>query len=184
VYGALIQRKLGECVPFRIILSNYKINYRFELFLPLHHLWLGYMSELLGLSPPPSSPGITPTPKDMPASSGMQAKLVKADFHGAIITGKGDFFCDFLVNPVSVQQSKNLSLLSLSGIVIHETENAFKVVTQKDKVKRASPPVHYFIPLKIIAINSPTKTRLHIHICGPPVLHSRAILNSRCYAIR
>jgi hypothetical protein len=60
---------------------------RFELFLPLHHFWLDYMSELLGLSQPPSTPGALPTAKDVPAATGMHAKLVKADFHGSIITG-------------------------------------------------------------------------------------------------
>jgi hypothetical protein len=35
-----------------------------------------------------------------------------------------------------VRQSKNPCLVGLSGIVIHETENAFKVVTPKNAVKR------------------------------------------------
>ena len=59
---------------------------RFELFLPLHRLWLGYMSELLGL--PVSSPGDALVGQaNMPSSAGMHAKLVKADFHGSIMTG-------------------------------------------------------------------------------------------------
>lgn len=37
-----------------------------------------------------------------------------------------------------VRQSKNPFLVGLSGIVIHETENAFKVVTRKDQLKRES----------------------------------------------
>jgi ribonuclease P protein subunit POP4 len=56
---------------------------RFDLFLPLHLLWMGYMSELLGLSPPPS----TPATELIPNASSMHAKLVKADFHGSILTG-------------------------------------------------------------------------------------------------
>lgn len=62
------------------------LHSRFDLFLPLHRLWLGYMSELLALSvPPPSivSSGL----QALPAVAGMHAKLVKADFHGSIITG-------------------------------------------------------------------------------------------------
>ncbi|KAF9547255.1 RNase P subunit p29-like protein [Agrocybe pediades] len=94
---------------------------KYDLFLPLHHLWLGYMSELLGLSPKPDS---TPAPdvaaKAMPHSSGMHPKLLKADYHGSIMT---------------VSQSKNPCLVGVSGIVIHETENALKVVTKKNKVK-------------------------------------------------
>jgi len=91
---------------------------KFQLFLPLHALWLGYMSELLALSPP------TPIDSDgssaMPNVAGMHAKLVKADFHGAIIT---------------VRQSRNPCLVNISGIVIHETENAFKLVTRRDQLK-------------------------------------------------
>lgn len=45
----------------------------------------------------------------------------------------------FLISPfeisVVVYKAKNPSLVGISGIVIHETENAFKVVTRQDKVK-------------------------------------------------
>lgn len=40
-----------------------------------------------------------------------------------------------LISPV-VRQSKNPCLVGLSGIVVHETENAFKMITQKDQLKR------------------------------------------------
>lgn len=89
---------------------------KFDLFLPLHQLWMGYMSELLGLSPPSS----VPVAEAMPNASSMHPKLVKADFHGSLLT---------------VRQSKNPCLVGLSGIVIHETENAFKVITRKDQLK-------------------------------------------------
>lgn len=89
---------------------------KFDLFLPLHQLWMGYMSELLGL-PPPSS---VPVAEAMPNASSMHPKLVKADFHGSLL---------------AVRQSKNPCLVGLSGIVIHETENAFKVITPKDQLK-------------------------------------------------
>jgi ribonuclease P protein subunit POP4 len=76
---------------------------RWDLFVPLHRLWLGYMSELLALSPRPPPP-----PKEksaegedkkdevasraaaisMPQAAGMHVKLVKADFHGSIMTGQ------------------------------------------------------------------------------------------------
>ncbi|KAL1744117.1 Rof/RNase P-like protein [Schizophyllum fasciatum] len=90
---------------------------RFDLFVPLHHLWMGYMSELMELSQ--LSHG--KRPEDcMPGSAGMHAKLVKADLHGSILT---------------VKQSKNAALIGLSGITILETENAFRVVTRANKVK-------------------------------------------------
>jgi len=112
---------------------------KWEKFLILHRMWLGYMSELLELpSRPPVSSSIALTPKiHNPAS--MQAKLVKADFHGSIIT---------------VKDAKNACLVGCSGIVIHETENTFKVVTQKDKVKvipKAKSIFAFHLPLYDIA---------------------------------
>ncbi|KAI0293511.1 Rof/RNase P-like protein [Multifurca ochricompacta] len=102
---------------------------RWDLFVPLHRLWLGYMSELLGLAIPPSSSSQPSTSTStstttmrtmMPQAAGMHAKLLKADFHGSIMT---------------VRRSKNATLVGASGIVIQETENTFKVVTRNDKLK-------------------------------------------------
>ncbi|KAI9431123.1 RNase P/MRP p29 subunit [Lactarius indigo] len=94
---------------------------RWELFVPLHRLWLGYMSELLGLAAPPPTPTLqVDHPLAMSQAAGMHAKLLKADFHGSIVT---------------VRRSKNAALVGASGIVVQETENTFKVVTQKDKLK-------------------------------------------------
>ncbi|KAF7291990.1 Ribonuclease P protein subunit [Mycena indigotica] len=87
---------------------------KFALFLPLHQLWLGYMSELLNLAQPGSGP-----PR-LPSAAAIHPRLVKADFHGSIMT---------------VHQSKNTSVLGVSGIVIHETEGTFKIVTKDDKLK-------------------------------------------------
>ncbi|KAF7307979.1 Ribonuclease P protein subunit [Mycena kentingensis (nom. inval.)] len=91
-----------------------KTQAKFALFLPLHHLWLGYMSELLNLPQPGSGP-----PR-APSGVSMHPRLLKADFHGSIIT---------------VHQTKNTAILGISGIVIHETEGTFKVVTKDDKMK-------------------------------------------------
>ncbi|KAF9219436.1 RNase P/MRP, p29 subunit [Gyrodon lividus] len=91
---------------------------KFTLFVPLHQLWMGYMSELLGLATPDHS-SISHKGK-MPSSSSIHAKLVKSDLHGSLLT---------------VRQSRNPCLVGLSGIVIHETENAFKIVTRKDQLK-------------------------------------------------
>lgn len=60
---------------------------RFDSFLALHQLWLGYMSELMGLERPPMQHDLRHCEKAMPPAAGMHAKLVKADFHGSIITG-------------------------------------------------------------------------------------------------
>ena len=63
------------------------LSARFNAFLSIHHLWLGYMSELLALPPMPSTSRQPADAYPMPNASGMHAKLIKADFHGAIITG-------------------------------------------------------------------------------------------------
>jgi len=100
---------------------------RWDLFVPLHRLWLGYMSELLGLGTPPLSLGeraegdARARAAAMPqAAAGMHAKLVKADFHGSIMI---------------VRRSRNAALVGASGIVVQETENTFKVVTREDRLK-------------------------------------------------
>ena len=96
------------------------------------------MSELLGLSHEPSSANLSAMEKAMPSSASMHPKLLKADFHGSIITGLCSLlplFYPYSTLQFSVRQSKNPCLLGVSGIVIHETENAFKVVTKYDKLK-------------------------------------------------
>ncbi|XP_006458896.1 hypothetical protein AGABI2DRAFT_200755 [Agaricus bisporus var. bisporus H97] len=80
---------------------------------------MSYMSELLTLALPPKD-GSSPTTKSIPSSQIMFPKLVKADFHGAVI---------------SVRQSKNPCLVGITGIIIHETENAFKIITKTNAVK-------------------------------------------------
>ncbi len=49
----------------------------------------------------------------------------------------------------SVRQSKNPCLVGLSGVVVHETENTFKVVTPKDQLKCRlmfrCPNLHYVL---------------------------------------
>ena len=87
---------------------------RWDAFVPLHRLWLGYMSELLGLAESDDAQvkaqaqtqaqaqaqaqaqqgqnaPATPT-MSMPMAAGMHAKLVKADFHGSIMTGQLFYF--------------------------------------------------------------------------------------------
>ncbi|CAB5395761.1 unnamed protein product [Rhizophagus irregularis] len=73
--------------------------HKYELFVPLHELWLQYIEELYGKS----SPNI------------FGQKLLKADFHGAILT---------------VSKSKCASYIGVTGIAIQETENMFKLITE------------------------------------------------------
>ncbi|GAA5828174.1 hypothetical protein JCM5353_007819 [Sporobolomyces roseus] len=122
------------------------INY--AAVVPVHHLWLGYMTELLGLPiaipssrPSPSTPSLEPgqptsyplptfpsRTEPLPAAAqelsanvvNIQTKLVKAEFVGCVL---------------SVKRAKNPSLVGLKGIVLQETQGTFKIVTPKSQVK-------------------------------------------------
>jgi len=151
---------MNEPPPLSISLLSFPFFFRWDAFVPLHRLWLGYMSELLGLgvaSPSPEEPNRFVSAPALPQPAGtMQAKLIKADFHGSIMTGQSfslsvcstlrrdservcmglalGFDCD---DDEIVRRSKNAALVGVSGIVVQETENTFKVVTRKNKSKGA-----------------------------------------------
>ncbi|KAH9951325.1 RNase P/MRP p29 subunit [Amylocystis lapponica] len=127
---------------------------KFSLFLPLHSLWLGYMSELLALPPAPSGSITQPVADAVPSAPAMHAKLVKADFHGSLVT---------------VRQSKNPCLVGLSGVVVHETENTFKVVTKKDQLKlipKQNAIFAFSVPL--YSTNPPSSSNLRTTILNAP----------------
>ncbi|XP_054626847.1 ribonuclease P protein subunit p29 [Dunckerocampus dactyliophorus] len=81
---------------------------RYELFLPLHDLWRQYIIDLCG--------GLNPTSNPL----SVQQKLLKADFHGAIMT---------------VARSKCPSYVGTTGIVIQEFKHVFKIITKQDQMK-------------------------------------------------
>jgi ribonuclease P protein subunit POP4 len=62
---------------------------KWELFWPVHQMWTNYIAEVMGLA---LRPEVLPTKEQMgsvmPSTSGLQAKLVKADFHGCIVKGE------------------------------------------------------------------------------------------------
>ncbi|RUP50252.1 hypothetical protein BC936DRAFT_139858 [Jimgerdemannia flammicorona] len=77
----------------------------YALFIPLHNLWLQYVEELFG--------------RQGNAITHAQ-KLVKADYHGAIMT---------------VVRSKCHSYIGVTGIMVQETENLFRIVTEQNRIK-------------------------------------------------
>ncbi|CAK6436554.1 unnamed protein product [Pipistrellus nathusii] len=81
---------------------------RYHLFLPLHELWKQYIRDLCNGLRPDSQP------------QAIQAKLLKADLHGAI---------------VSVTKSKCPSYVGVTGILLQETKHVFKVLTEGDRLK-------------------------------------------------
>lgn len=81
---------------------------RYELFLPLHELWKQYVVELCGGLKQTCSPQF------------VQQKLLKADFHGSIIT---------------VVRSRCPSYVGTTGILVQEFKHVFKIITKEDKLK-------------------------------------------------
>ncbi|XP_072321087.1 ribonuclease P protein subunit p29 [Eucyclogobius newberryi] len=81
---------------------------KYELFLPLHELWKQYITDLCNGLQPTTNPQL------------VQGKLLKADFHGAVI---------------KVVRSKCASYVGLTGILIQEFKHVFKIITKKDELK-------------------------------------------------
>ncbi|KAJ3323745.1 RNase P/RNase MRP complex subunit [Boothiomyces sp. JEL0866] len=75
---------------------------RYSTFEPLHELWKGYMAEV------------------MQDQSDLPTKLLKCDYHGAIIT---------------VVESKVPTNIHTTGIVVKDTENMFYVITRDNLLK-------------------------------------------------
>ncbi|XP_062845785.1 ribonuclease P protein subunit p29 [Trichomycterus rosablanca] len=83
-------------------------HHKYELFLPLHELWKQYITDLCNALKPESNPQM------------IQQKLLKADFHGAILT---------------VVRSKCPSYVGTTGILVQELKHVFKLVTKDDRLK-------------------------------------------------
>lgn len=123
---------------------------KYSTFLDIHKLWSGYMSELLNLPALASVEG----PLDTYLSShatGMQTKLVKADFHGCKMT---------------VKASKCPTLVGCSGIVIEETANVFRIITSEDRVKvlpKQNSTFTFTVPLKTEQEDSSPHLRFELY---------------------
>ena len=90
---------------------------------PLHKLWQGYVSEVLGLdhSREEESPqAINSGHFNAVLDEQLQLRLCRCDFHGALI---------------KVTKSSNPSLLGMQGIVVMETKNAFLLLDKRNIVK-------------------------------------------------
>lgn len=98
------------------LLSTKKLTYKDVL--PLHKLWTGYMKELLGINKFSEI-----KPKMNPADSNYEnftQHIMRADFHGAMIT---------------VFESKCASYVRVKGIIIVETKNIFRIISENNKVR-------------------------------------------------
>ncbi|CAH3153256.1 unnamed protein product [Porites evermanni] len=88
----------------------YKISpkgQRYEMYVPLHKLWEGYMQSMLNLHPKSNLKAAYP-------------KLLRADYQGCIL---------------NVSRSKCPSYVGTSGILLQETKNAFKIITKDNELK-------------------------------------------------
>jgi len=93
----------------------------FTSLLPLHHLHILYLANLISLPPLPK-----PLPDPLPALppgvslEGVASKLSKADFTGVSL---------------KILASRNCSLVGIHGIVIEETGSTFRLVGEDGKIK-------------------------------------------------
>ncbi|XP_033625501.1 ribonuclease P protein subunit p29-like [Asterias rubens] len=81
---------------------------KYEMYEPLHQLWLDYIRDSLQLN------------RETVKPEHRHTKLLRCDLHGSIIT---------------VTKSKCPSYIGQSGIVVQETRNSFKMITKADCLK-------------------------------------------------
>lgn len=85
-----------------------KSQIKYSDLLPLNQLWLNYMRRMLGVE------SFTSIPENFnnPSWENVNQQLIKADFHGA---------------KISIDKSKCPTLIGLTGIVIQDTKNTFRI---------------------------------------------------------
>uniref|UniRef100_A0A8C2GFC4 Ribonuclease P protein subunit p29 n=1 Tax=Cyprinus carpio TaxID=7962 RepID=A0A8C2GFC4_CYPCA len=93
---------------FQLKPGHQKYTLFHSLFLPLHELCKQYIVDLCNALKPGCNPQM------------IQQKLLKADFHGAVLT---------------VVRSKCPSYVGLTGILIQELKHVFKIITKEDKLE-------------------------------------------------
>jgi ribonuclease P protein subunit POP4 len=98
-------------------LQIYKIpkdQLKYEIYVPLHRLWCGYMREVLSLDKPDSKYGRFIEPRNA------GPLLTSADYHGAL---------------VEVVRSRCVSRVGVKGIVVRDTKSTFEIVTSRNELK-------------------------------------------------
>ena len=85
-----------------------KISQKYNIYEPLHSLWVGYMWEILGLKEGQRS---------YLTAQSVGSKLASADFHGA---------------ELEVVRSKCVGRVGCRGIVVRDTKYTFQVITKND----------------------------------------------------
>lgn len=88
-----------------------KEQVKWDIYVPLHNLWLGYIRDVLGLDQGRA-------PYINPASAGPM--IASADMHGALL---------------EIVRSRCVSRVGLKGIVVRDTQYIFEIVTEGNALK-------------------------------------------------
>jgi len=88
---------------------------KYETYVPLHTMWLGYMWEILGMKE---------GEKSFVTAQSAGSKLGSADYHGA---------------DIRVVRSRCVGMVGLAGIVVRDTKFTFQIITQKNELKSEGP---------------------------------------------
>ena len=86
---------------------------KYDIYVPLHKMWLGYMWEILGFKE--GEGGFV-------TANNSGSKLASADYHGAELT---------------VVRSKCAGMVGLTGIVVRDTKFTFQIITKSNVLKSA-----------------------------------------------
>ncbi|XP_043266579.1 ribonuclease P protein subunit p29 [Venturia canescens] len=105
-----MRKLLGQ----KILTKNHGLIY--EELMPLNEMWTEYIRQNLGVH---SFSKLPISPDNLNWES-INQRLMKADYHGAII---------------SVVQSKETNLVGTRGIVLQETKNCFRIVTPRNTLR-------------------------------------------------
>lgn len=84
---------------------------KYEIYVPLHRMWLGYMWEILGMRE---------GEKAYVTAQGAGSKLASADYHGA---------------EVIIVRGRCVGMVGLTGIVVRDTKFTFQIITKKNELK-------------------------------------------------
>ena len=88
---------------------------KYEIYVPLHRMWVGYMWEILGMRE---------DERAFVTGNSAGSKLASADYHGAEVT---------------VVRSRCVGMVGLAGIVVRDTKFTFQIITKKNEVKSETP---------------------------------------------
>ncbi|KAL8710360.1 MAG: hypothetical protein Q9225_007308 [Loekoesia sp. 1 TL-2023] len=88
-----------------------KESQKYEIYVPLYRMWLGYFWEILGM---------VKGKQNWMTAQAAGSKIASADFHGAKLT---------------VVRSKCVSLVGLEGIVVRDTKFTFQIITKRSELK-------------------------------------------------